>query len=118
MKANNRTVLKEFLAKRANLTFSEKVWQACYRVPKGKVATYAVIAKMIGKPKSMRAVGNALNKNPYAPEVPCHRIVRSDGSVGGFASGSPKKMKLLAGEGVAVAKGRVEPLEKFLYKNK
>ncbi len=96
-----------------NPTFSEKVWKATKRIPKGKVATYAVIARMIGKPGASRAVGNALNKNPFAPEVPCHRVVRSDGSVGGFASGSLKKIKLLNGEGVPTSNGHVQNFAKY-----
>lgn len=60
--------------------------------------TYKEVAHAIGKPKAYRAVGNALNRNPFAPEVPCHRVIKSDGSIGGFASGSNKKLKLLKSE--------------------
>lgn len=97
------------------LTFSQQVWAATKKIPKGKVATYATIAKMIKRPKSARAVGNALNANPYAPVVPCHRVVKSDGSIGGFASGPKKKVSLLTKEGVMVKKGKVIPLEKYLF---
>ncbi len=100
------------------VTFSELVWQATKRIPKGKVATYAIIAKMIKKPKAARAVGNALNKNPYAPIVPCHRVVKSDGSIGGFASGPRNKISLLSKEGVTIIKNKVSPLDRFLYKGK
>jgi O-6-methylguanine DNA methyltransferase len=61
--------------------------------------TYAEVAKKIGSPKSYRAVGNALNKNPDTKKVPCHRVVRSNGSVGGYAWGTAKKTKLLKAEG-------------------
>ena len=87
--------------------FQEKVWRATSRIPKGKVSTYSEIAKKIGKPKAARAVGNALNRNPYAPKVPCHRVVRSDGSIGGFAGGTAKKIKMLSGEGVEIRNGKV-----------
>ncbi len=97
------------------LTFNERVWAATKKIPKGKVATYGLIAKMIGKPKSARAVGNALNKNPYAPIVPCHRVVRADGSIGGFASGPKKKIEILKKEGVAIVKNKVAPLTTYLY---
>ncbi len=100
------------------VTFSELVWQATKKIPKGKVATYAIIAKMIKKPKAARAVGNALNKNPYAPIVPCHRVVKSDGSIGGFASGPRNKISLLNKEGVTIIKNKVTPLDRFLYKEK
>jgi O-6-methylguanine DNA methyltransferase len=69
------------------------------RIPKGKTMTYAQVAAAIGNPKAVRAVGNALNKNPFAPDVPCHRVIRSDGSIGGFASGTAKKVALLRREG-------------------
>lgn len=111
----NSSDIKSFLAKRHKLSFSEKVWQACYRIPKGKVATYSLIAKMIGQPRASRAVGNALNKNPFAPIVPCHRIVRSDGAIGGFASGSLKKARLLKAEGLEIKKGRVS-LNAVIYR--
>lgn len=98
------------------LSFAEIVWRATKLIPKGRVATYSQIAKIIGKPLASRAVGNALNKNPYAPIVPCHRVIRSDGSVGGFALGSKSKINLLKKEGVIIINNKVKPLEKFLYK--
>jgi len=79
--------------------FQQKVYDIVGGIPKGKTMTYAQVAVAIGQPKAARAVGNALNKNPFAPVVPCHRVIRSDGSIGGFASGSSKKIKLLKSEG-------------------
>ena len=88
-------------------TFNQKVWALCARVPEGKVTTYAEIARAL-KTKGFRAVGNALTKNPYAPAVPCHRVVGSTGSLTGFAGGLAKKRALLTQEGVALTKsGRV-----------
>ncbi len=101
---------------RSQLSFNEAVWQATKRIPKGKVATYGTIARMIKRPRSARAVGNALNRNPYAPVVPCHRVVRSDGSIGGFASGPKKKIALLTKEGVAIRNNKVAGLSAFLYR--
>ena len=63
---------------RDDMTFNEKVWALTSRIPAGKVATYAQIAQHLGT-RGYRAVGNALNRNPYAPAVPCHRVVGSDG---------------------------------------
>ncbi|MEK7464689.1 MAG: MGMT family protein [Patescibacteria group bacterium] len=83
-------------------SFSEKVYETIRKIPRGKVATYTSVASAIRSPRAMRAVGNALNKNPYAPETPCHRVVRSDGSVGGYASGTAKKQRLLEKEGVEI----------------
>ncbi|MEK9157779.1 MAG: MGMT family protein [Patescibacteria group bacterium] len=83
-----------------NITpFQQKVYDFVRTIPKGKTLTYKQVAIGIKKPKAYRAVGNALNRNPFAPEVPCHRVIKSDGSIGGFASGSTKKLKLLKREG-------------------
>src|SRR4051794_38535565 len=88
------------------MTFNQKVWALTSRIPKGKVVTYADIARKLNY-NGYRAVGNALNKNPYAPTVPCHRVVGSTGALTGFAGGLPKKQALLAAEGVKINKGRV-----------
>jgi AraC family transcriptional regulator of adaptative response/methylated-DNA-[protein]-cysteine methyltransferase len=79
--------------------FQEAVYLVVKRIPRGKTMTYAQVAAAIGNPKAVRAVGNALNRNPYAPVVPCHRVIRSDGSIGGFATGTEKKKALLRREG-------------------
>lgn len=88
------------------MTFNQKVWTLTARIPAGKVTTYAALARQL-KTKAYRAVGNALNKNPYAPTVPCHRVVGSDGSLTGFAGGIDKKRKLLCDEGIEFAGDRV-----------
>jgi AraC family transcriptional regulator of adaptative response/methylated-DNA-[protein]-cysteine methyltransferase len=88
------------IAKTPGLTpFQRAVYRVVARIPKGETRTYAQVASAIGRPKAVRAVGNALNRNPFAPLVPCHRVIRSDGSVGGFASGPRKKKALLRREG-------------------
>ena len=105
------------------LSFSEKTYKATRKIPRGKISTYREIARAIGKPGAARAVGNALNKNPFSYEVcpeprrrvPCHRVVRSDGSLGGFASGTRKKQKLLQSEGVIAKKGKID-LKKFGFR--
>ena len=96
------------------MTFNQKVWALTARVPAGKVTTYGRIAEAL-KTKAYRAVGNALNRNPYAPGVPCHRVVGSDGSLTGFAGGLAKKKKLLAAEGVRVRDGRVTVRDLFSF---
>ncbi len=73
--------------------FYQAVWQACAQIPKGQVRTYAWIAKKIGNPKSARAVGRALGANPFAPVIPCHRVVRSDGGLGGYSGEGGIKTK-------------------------
>ena len=82
--------------------FSDDVYAACRLIPRGSVATYSEIARAIGKPKAARAVGNALNKNPSPSydggTTPCHRVIRSDGSPGGFAFGEKNKIRILEKE--------------------
>ncbi|VVB58062.1 Methylated-DNA--protein-cysteine methyltransferase [Candidatus Anstonella stagnisolia] len=90
-----------FRGKTALLTpFQWKVLRACAKIPRGQIRTYKQIAKEIGKPNSSRAVANALAKNPFAPKIPCHRVIRSDGSLGGYSAkgGSKRKMCLLKKE--------------------
>jgi methylated-DNA-[protein]-cysteine S-methyltransferase len=96
------------------MTFSQKVWALTARVPAGRVTTYADIARKLGT-TACRAVGNALNKNPYAPAVPCHRVVGSDGSLTGFAGGLRRKRQLLADEGVSVRRGKVDLRFRFMF---
>ncbi len=96
--------------------FQKKVYNAASLIPKGKVSTYALLAAVIARPGAARAVGNALNKNPYAPKVPCHRVVKSDGCIGGFASGSKNKREILKTEGVLVNKNKIVDFENKLYK--
>ena len=85
-------------------SFQIKVWKYLKNIPKGKVKTYKEVAIGIKRPKSARAVANACAKNPYAPKIPCHRVIRSDGRLGGYsASGGIKtKEKLLKKEGYLV----------------
>jgi len=86
----------------------KKVLEATKKIPKGKISTYHEIAKAIGEPKASRAIGNALNKNPFAPIVPCHRVIKSNGEIGGFASGSKEKEKLLKSEGLSVKNHKIK----------
>ena len=91
----------------AGMSFNEKVWALTSQVPAGKVTTYAAIARKL-RTKAYRAVGQALNRNPYAPQVPCHRVVGSAGDLTGFAGGLAKKAAMLRREGVEVRNGRVD----------
>ena len=77
--------------------FQIAVWKELLKFQKGKTKTYKEIAVAIGRPKSSRAVANACAQNPYAPDVPCHRVVRSDGSLGGYSAegGIERKRQLL-----------------------
>ena len=84
--------------------FQLKVWNYLKKIPKGKVKTYKDVAKAIGKPLAVRAVANAIGKNPYPPKIPCHRVIRSDGSLGGYSGkgGIQQKRKLLRSENITI----------------
>ena len=84
--------------------FQLKVWKYLKTIPKGQIRTYSEVAKAIKKPKAVRAVANAIGKNPYAPKIPCHRVIRSDGSLGGYSGrgGINTKKKLLKLEGISI----------------
>ena len=84
--------------------FQVKVWSFLAKIPRGTVKTYSQVAKGIGKPLAVRAVANAIGKNPYAPKIPCHRVIRSDGQLGGYSGsgGSRTKKRLLKNEGFKV----------------
>ena len=84
--------------------FQIKVWKYLLKIPRGKVKTYKQVAKAINRPRSSRAVANACGKNPYAPKVPCHRVIKSDGTLGGYSAtgGIKLKKKLLKNEGFSL----------------
>ncbi len=97
----------------AEMNFNERCYKILKKVPMGKVTTYKEIAKAL-RSKAYRAVGNAMNRNPYAPKVPCHRVVKNDGNIGGFASGTKKKIQMLKKEGIIIEKGKIN-LDKYIY---
>ena len=89
---------------RKTTLFQRKVWLYLKKIPRGKVKTYSDVAKAIGKPLAVRAVANAIAKNPYSPRIPCHRVIRSDGSLGGYSGkgGVKTKKLLLKKEGLTI----------------
>ena len=101
------------------MKFDEKVWKLMEKIPKGRVTTYGLVAKKLNT-KAYRAVGNACRRNPYAPRVPCHRVVRSDGTVGGFGGKTSgknvkKKIQMLRKEHVEIIDGRIADFEKVIF---
>lgn len=94
---------------------SQKLYELLVEIPKGKVTTYKELAKKL-KTKGYRAVGQIVGANPNAPKVPCHRVVRTDGGLGGYAFGLEKKIAILAKEGVKISGGKVVDFEKKLHK--
>ncbi len=98
--------------------FQEAVLNRVKQIPEGKVTTYGEIAREIsGSVRAARAVGQAVAKNPYPIIIPCHRVVRSDGNVGGYSLGVEKKIRLLRAEGVEIKGRKVVNFEKALFRH-
>ena len=95
------------------MNFTEKVYNLCRKIPKGKVSTYKILSKKL-KSKAYRAVGNALNKNK-SKQVPCHRVIKSSGEIGGFNKGTKNKIKLLKKEGIIIKNNKIN-LNKYSNK--
>lgn len=95
-------------------SFNEKCYELLKKVPKGRVTTYKEIANALGT-RAYRAVGNAMNKNPEIGKAPCHRVVNSDGGLGGYALGVKSKEELLRKERVLVKDGKIVNFEKKLF---
>ena len=95
-------------------TFDQRCYDLLLQIPKGKVTTYREIAHALGS-KAYRAVGQAMNRNPNLVKVPCHRVVKSNGEVGGYAGGLSRKIELLRKEGVDVSEDGQVDLSKYLY---
>lgn len=95
-------------------TFDQRCYDLLLQIPKGKVTTYREIAHALGT-KAYRAVGQAMNRNPNLVRVPCHRVVKSNGEVGGYAGGLSRKIELLRQEGVDVSEDGQVDLSKYLY---
>ncbi len=100
--------------KKPTSDFTHAVWSATQKIPRGRVTTYGYIAQYLKKPRAGRAVGSALSKN-RSKDVPCHRVVRNDGGLGGYAWGIETKIKRLQSEGILIKNQKVER-EFILYK--
>ena len=100
------------------MNFNESCYSLLKKVPKGKVTTYKALAEALGT-KAYRAVGNAMNKNPDAPIVPCHRVINANGSLGGYAYGLEKKIRLLKSEGIKIKNHKINLDQyEFVFKMK
>ncbi len=97
-------------------TFQKRVYRLCTQIPYGKVSTYKAIGEALRSSGHIyRAVGAALHHNPFAPHVPCHRVVCSNGGIGGFATGCQHKINLLKKEGISVKNKIILDFEKKLF---
>ncbi len=97
-------------------SFNQKVWNLTKKIPKGKVTTYKILAEKLST-RAYRAVGNAMAKNPYAPKVPCHRVVNSNGEVGNYSGkgGKKGKIRMLEKEGIKIKNNKVVDFEKVVF---
>ncbi len=101
------------------MSFDEKVYEVIENIPEGRVSTYKVIAERLDT-EAYRAIGQALKRNPDAPTVPCHRVVSSDGTIGGYmgeetGESVQKKIRLLQEEGVEIEDGEIKNFEDVLW---
>lgn len=113
VQTNNMSKLYDKKSSLHITVFQQKLYDKLREVPRGSVTTYQDLAHAIGS-KAYRAVGTAMNKNPFAPEVPCHRVIKASGEIGEFAHGSDQKMALLLAEGIKITHSRID-LAKFRY---
>lgn len=97
-------------------SFADQVYGLTSQIPKGKVTTYGAIARKLRRPEASRAVGRILGANPHPIVVPCHRVVKSDGALGGYTSrrGVRQKVELLTKEGIEIGDGKID-LSRFLF---
>jgi len=98
------------------LNLDKKIYKKLLEVPKGKITTYGELAKAVGLKNGQRAVGKIMNKNPYPVIIPCHRVVKSDGKVGGYAYGEKIKSDMLTKEGIEIKNGKILDLENRIYR--
>ncbi|MBA2862598.1 MGMT family protein [Methanococcus maripaludis] len=96
-------------------TFNEKCYDLLMQIPKGKITTYKLIAEALNT-KAYLAVGNAMKNNPYVLTVPCHRVVHSNGNVGGYVKGIEKKIEILKSEGIDISNNKIINLKKYLFR--
>ena len=98
------------------MNLSEKVYKKLLEVPKGKVTTYGELANAVGLENGQRAIGRIMNQNPYPAIVPCHRVIKSDGKVGGYAYGQDVKSNMLSKEGIKISDGKIEDFKNKVYR--
>jgi methylated-DNA-[protein]-cysteine S-methyltransferase len=92
------------------------VYKKLLQVPKGQITTYGELAKAVGLKNGQRAIGKIMNKNPYPAIVPCHRVVNSNGKIGGYAYGEKVKTNMLTKEGIKIKKGKILDFENRVFR--
>ena len=94
------------------MILSTKVYRKLLHVPKGKITTYGELSKAVGLKNGQRVIGMIMKKNPFPVIVPCHRVVNSDGKIGGYAYGKRVKSRMLANEGIQIKDGKIIDFDK------
>lgn len=98
------------------MSIDKKIYKKLLEVPEGKITTYGDLAKAVGFKNGQRAVGKIMNKNPYPVIIPCHRVVRSDGKVGGYGYGQDIKINMLKREGIKIKDGKILDWEDTVFR--
>jgi len=98
------------------LNLEQKVYKKLLDVPKGKVTTYKELADSVGLKNGQRVIGKIMNKNKYPGIIPCHRVIMSNGKIGGYAYGDKSKAKMLLNEGIKIQNGKILDFENFVYR--
>ena len=98
------------------MKLEEKVYRKLLEVPKGKITTYGELAKAVGLKNGQRTIGKIMNKNPYPVIVPCHRVIKSDGKIGGYAWGEKVKAKMLSNEGIKIKNGKISDVKISIHR--
>ena len=104
--AEQHKILSSILEDNNFTAFEKRVFRAASLIPFGQVRSYKWVARRAGRPFAHRAAANALSKNPYPIIIPCHRVIKSDGSIGGYSRGTDLKIRLLKREGIDCTSGR------------
>ena len=94
----------------------QKIYNFLRKIPEGKITTYKLLAKAIGKPKNWREIGKILNQNPFPEKYHCYKVVKSDGKIGGYKFGIKKKIALLKKDGIIIINNRVKNFSKILFR--
>ena len=94
------------------MTLSTRVYTKLLQVPEGKITTYGDLAKAVGLENGQRVIGTIMKKNPFPGIIPCHRVVKSDGKIGGFVYGERVKLQMLAKEGIKIKDGKIIDFDK------
>ena len=98
------------------MNLDKKIYKKLLEVPEGKITTYGELAKAVGIKNGQRAVGRMMNKNPYPVIIPCHRVVKSDGKVGGYAYGQQVKINMLSKEGIKIKEDKILDWENSVHR--